>query len=214
MTNWTDDISYFVNVLFDSCSFPLLEKLTTGLRGVLDEEGDLSVPTWDIAPNSRTLIEQFPLLKNIHLNRISMSLDVADYFGALRRKTKCCIHIADCDFDDRDLAPKRELLLDSLELSFEKWSEFCQQSVSKECFNDLEYWNTMTDDQFKRIAYAAALQASVWDSKTLDTFLTLCKADSGCALTADMLKSLKEYSVGLSNSVRIQQELNSMAGKC
>jgi hypothetical protein len=187
------DVSNYLNVLFDSCSFPNLEALGFGHS---DFEGYADVDMrikWQQAPRTR-LFKSFPNLKEISLLNLNLSVVIADYLGDFHRKTGCQLHQDPlCHWAIRELTESRVDLLTKLDLNYEMWIDFCHEHVGTEALHSCIVWGDMSDKEFKRIAYAQSLLQTVNEVKKLERFIGMVEAEEqGSIMTADVLKFLKE----------------------
>jgi len=91
------DGSAFLNMHFESCTFPNLEKIFIS-NG---PDGDHEVPLRWITPprtNTRNLIASFPKLEGIRLEQVVLFQDVAHYLGNFRKQTGCQLGVYNCQF--------------------------------------------------------------------------------------------------------------------
>ena len=218
------DLSNYINVIFEGCSIPKLKEISihAAYDYTFDEDDDLNIPKWKWQP-SKKLIEHCPVLEQICIGNLSFSVDVADYLGEFRRQTKCLVYMECCDFIDyigREISMERQELLNGLELDLHHWEEFCQtlEYYNCNCYSDYYYWNILPDDEFKRIAYVAALDhlssqnTSIRDPEKLKKVLKMCKnVDIEGELSAKMLDSAEECVAELLKGSVVQKELEGRA---
>jgi hypothetical protein len=184
-----------INIFFDISSFPKLEELKVRIEDVYAS----SVLDCIRIQPPRTvgkLAASFPKLKKINFDTWQISRHVANYLGKLRKETGCKIHAAGingCKIEEVHLSTKRQRLLDTLGIDREQWKQFCKVHTSAECYADAVYWGLLPVLQFKRIAYAAALETCS-NVRKLDTFVKLCEAEvEGTVMTVEALNLLKTF---------------------
>jgi hypothetical protein len=104
----SDDISTCINIFFDGCSLPKLEKFAiSSNRHIMLR----CYPRWSIPPtiNGEQFKAAFPLLKEISLCLLEISTRaVADYLG-LRRQEGCRVELlaGSCKVVKKELAPSQ-----------------------------------------------------------------------------------------------------------
>jgi hypothetical protein len=201
-----EDVSKCVNALFDSCAaatpaFPKLLELAIEykLAEEYDDEADdededagQNLPQWSYPPR-KSILQQFPVLKQITLGGFKINDAVVKYLGEFRRQRAGGSIITDnSTLEVSSLCPERLNLLNTLGISESTWGDFCSWHVSCYEYEDCFYWNCLSDLRFRRIAYAAAFEHAT-DIPKLKNFLNVVEADleqSGMALA--VLESLKQ----------------------
>jgi hypothetical protein len=183
------DVSDSLNVLFNTCSFPLLKfiKLSYDEKDDDDPEDDVR---W-IQPPRKQLIDAFPRLDQMHLCGMFISRDVADYLGRYKRKTGCVIKVQACNVEAQELSAERKQLLDKLGLDVENWEECCSNVGCYSLWQEESYWGMLSNIQYMRMCYACALDEATNATK-LKNFIELVETeDEGSVMTAEVLESLK-----------------------
>jgi len=183
------DVSAFINLLFESCSFPELEMIVIGIHREFPCR-------WVTPPrtDSKDLIALLPKLKAIRLENLTLSQEVAHYLGNFRKQTGCTLVEDECirEFSAR-LSSEHQIALDNLDLNYEQWHEFCRDRVGSEAWKDLTWWNAMSIGRFKRTAFGAALVKSR-NVAELASFIRLVEAEEkGTVMAADVLTMLKYF---------------------
>jgi len=154
------DISTSLNVVFDSCSFPKLEKVAFSSNTHIIHQ---NFPRWSIPPRKvgKQFEDAFPFLKEISLCLLHISSrDIADFLG-FRRMNGCFIELlaSSCQVSAKELPPAQLQLLAKLGIDTEQWTCFYIGRVDKRYYEDCMYWRTkeMSDDHFMLTAYATAI---------------------------------------------------------
>ena len=156
------DVSTPINVLFDSCSFPNLEGISILLNPEekeVENQDDMDPYDFEfkwIRPPSTPLVHSCPNLKKITLETLYLSRKVADFLGDIRRRTGCEICVGDfgeCYVEKKRLSLERRHLLSQLYIDEDVWKDYVEDSIKEDCL----YWNSLSDDLFRRVAYDAAL---------------------------------------------------------
>jgi hypothetical protein len=202
--NWDEDtvinISDSLNVLFESCetaAFPALVELCICHDIQQDEDGSSwPYPEWNRAPTKR-LIEQCPLLKKIELDGLDIGGEVMKYLGNFRKEGGS-IDTGDSSLGVSDMSPDCREFLQKLGISRGVCESFCQQEGCEDDFLDCFFYNIISEERFRLISYAAALNAAT-DAPKLKNFLDLIESDfesSGMSVSGfQWLKSFLEQAV-------------------
>jgi hypothetical protein len=193
--------SQFINTFFDNRSLPVLEQLTFHID---DDYSPDEMYNWDLPP--RTTDPRQPL-KTLSFRGLNMSREVASYLGNLIKHAGCAIDVEECFAPEVELSPERLELLNKLGLTTEDWSNFCisreSSFVPTYLYEQCMYWGSMSDGQFKRIAYAALLQDATRIPE-LAKFIRLVKNEEEGSVIKDIyaLEMLKTGLEGLWNAYK------------